>query len=104
MGVLVVRSEIGVLRGGGKFTSNLFAERDHGVAAMIWGSFPHSDVSISKMVVSSIVACLSKVLKSSPALKARGNVAYRYVQRQHGWAATAERLEKIIISRLGVKR
>jgi len=54
--------------------------------------------------VSSLIACLSKILKSSPELKARGKIGFDYVQEHHSWAATAERLEKIIISRLGAEK
>jgi glycosyltransferase involved in cell wall biosynthesis len=54
--------------------------------------------------VSSLITCLGKILNNSPELKARGNIGLDYVQEHHSWAATAERLEKIIISRLGAEK
>jgi hypothetical protein len=76
----------------------------HGPEAMTWRFLSHSDVGINKIIVSSIVACLSKVLMSSPELKARGMIGLNYVCNPYGWAGSAERLERIISSRLGVKR
>ena len=53
---------------------------------------------------SSLGARLKEILKDSSELKARGKVGFDYVQNHHSWSATAEHLEKIIVSRLGVKR
>jgi glycosyltransferase involved in cell wall biosynthesis len=54
--------------------------------------------------VSSLVKCLSKILKRSDELKSRGKIGFDYVRQHHSWTAAAERLEKIIISRLGVEK
>jgi len=52
---------------------------------------------------SSLSACLRSVIKNRPELKARGEVGSRAVQERYSWAVSAERLEWIIVSRLGVK-
>jgi glycosyltransferase involved in cell wall biosynthesis len=53
--------------------------------------------------VSALRACLQSVLENRPEIKARGHIASRYVQGRYSWAASAERLEWIMASRLGVK-
>ena len=52
---------------------------------------------------SSLSACLRSVIKNRPELKARGEVGSRAVQERYSWAVSAERLEWIIVSHLGVK-
>jgi glycosyltransferase involved in cell wall biosynthesis len=52
---------------------------------------------------SSLRACLRSVIENRPELKARGEVGSRIVQARYSWAVSAERLEWIIASRLGVK-
>jgi glycosyltransferase involved in cell wall biosynthesis len=52
---------------------------------------------------SSLSQCLCRIIKNRPELKARGEVSFRAVRNYSSWAASAERLEAIIISRLGVK-
>jgi glycosyltransferase involved in cell wall biosynthesis len=53
--------------------------------------------------VSTLRACLQSVLANRSAMKARGHIGSRYVRGRYSWAASAERLEWIIASRLGVK-
>lgn len=53
---------------------------------------------------SSLVARLQEILKNGSELKARGKIGFDHVQDHHTWSATAERLEKIIVSRLGVEK
>jgi glycosyltransferase involved in cell wall biosynthesis len=53
--------------------------------------------------VSALRACLQSVFKNPPEIKARGHIGSRYVRGRFSWAATAERLEWIITSHLGVK-
>jgi D-inositol-3-phosphate glycosyltransferase len=52
---------------------------------------------------SSLVARLMEILKNGSELKARGKVSSDYTQNHHSWFVTAERLEKIIASHLGVR-
>jgi glycosyltransferase involved in cell wall biosynthesis len=47
--------------------------------------------------------CLRSIIENCPELKARGEVSARAVRNHPSWAASAERLETIISSRLGVK-
>jgi glycosyltransferase involved in cell wall biosynthesis len=53
---------------------------------------------------SSLVARLDEILKNSGELKARGKLAFEYVQNHHSWSKTAERLETIIASHVGVQQ
>jgi glycosyltransferase involved in cell wall biosynthesis len=53
--------------------------------------------------VSTLRACLQSVLANRSAMKARGHIGSRYVRGRYSWAASAERLEWIIASCLGVK-
>jgi glycosyltransferase involved in cell wall biosynthesis len=53
--------------------------------------------------VPALRACLQNVLANRPEIKARGHIGSRYVRGRYSWAASAERLEWIIASRLGVK-
>ncbi|HSX79094.1 MAG TPA: glycosyltransferase family 4 protein [Candidatus Saccharimonadia bacterium] len=53
--------------------------------------------------VSALRACLQSVLENRPEIKTRGHIASRYVRGRYSWAASAERLEWIIASRLGVQ-
>jgi glycosyltransferase involved in cell wall biosynthesis len=53
--------------------------------------------------VSALRACLQSVLENRPELKARGHIGSRYIRGRYSWTATAERLEWIIASHLGVK-
>ena len=53
--------------------------------------------------VSSLMQCLRRLLMNRPALKVRGEVASRAVRSHYSWAASAERLEAIITSCLGVR-
>jgi len=52
----------------------------------------------------SLTALLKEILQSSAKLKVRGQIGLGYVQEHHSWAATAERLEKIVVSHLGASR
>lgn len=52
----------------------------------------------------SLAARLNEILKEGFELKARSKISFDYIQNHHSWAATAEQLEKIIGSRLGVER
>lgn len=52
---------------------------------------------------SSLSACLRSVLENSAEIKVRGDIGSRHVRGRYSWAASAERLEWIIASRLGVK-
>jgi D-inositol-3-phosphate glycosyltransferase len=54
--------------------------------------------------VSSLVARLQEILKNGSELKTRGKIGFDHVQNDHTWPATAERLEKIIVSSLGVEK
>ena len=51
---------------------------------------------------SSLVARLKEILKNGSELKARGKIGLEYVKKDHTWSATAQRLEEIVHSRLGV--
>jgi glycosyltransferase involved in cell wall biosynthesis len=53
--------------------------------------------------VSSLHACLRSVLENRSEMKARGEVGSHYVRERYSWAVSAECLEKILVSRLGVK-
>ena len=53
--------------------------------------------------VSSLSANLQSIINDAGAIKARAAIGIRYVQEHNTWAATADRLEWIIASRLGVK-
>jgi glycosyltransferase involved in cell wall biosynthesis len=53
--------------------------------------------------VSALSACLCRVVENRAELKARGEMGARYVRQRYSWAASAERLEKIVESRLGVR-
>jgi glycosyltransferase involved in cell wall biosynthesis len=52
---------------------------------------------------SSLSACLRSVLENYAERKARGDIGSRHVRGRYSWAASAERLECIIASCLGVK-
>jgi len=54
--------------------------------------------------VASLSKNLSCLIEKSHVMKIRGQVARHYVQQTHSWKRTAERLEKIIHTRLGVRR
>jgi len=54
--------------------------------------------------LSSLVARLNEILKNGSELKARGKIGFDYVKKYHSWSVTAESLEKIIVSRLGVEK
>jgi len=51
---------------------------------------------------SSLADCLRTIIANRPELKARGQIASRFVQERHNWMASAERLEGILASRLGI--
>lgn len=53
--------------------------------------------------VSSLSARLLMILGNCVEMRACGNIGAGYVRTYHSWAASAECLEKIMISRLGVK-
>jgi glycosyltransferase involved in cell wall biosynthesis len=53
--------------------------------------------------VSSLNVCLCNILKNCPEVKTRGEVGSHYVRERYSWAVSAECLERIIISPLGVK-
>ena len=53
--------------------------------------------------VPSLRQCLRRIIENRPELKARGEVSSRAVRNHHSWAASAERLEAIIASCLGVR-
>jgi len=53
--------------------------------------------------VRSLSECLRSVIENHLEMKARGNIGSRYVQGRCSWTASAERLEWIIASRLGVR-
>jgi glycosyltransferase involved in cell wall biosynthesis len=50
----------------------------------------------------SLNACLRSVIANRAELKSRGEAGFRSVQHRYSWAASAERLESIIDSHLGV--
>jgi len=52
----------------------------------------------------SLVARLKEILKNGSELKAHGENGRRQVQERYSWAASAERLEQIILSRLVVRK
>ena len=52
--------------------------------------------------VNSLTVCLRKIKNGRLELKLRGQAGLHYVRSHHSWAATAERLETIIMSDLGV--
>jgi glycosyltransferase involved in cell wall biosynthesis len=47
--------------------------------------------------------CLHRIIANRPELKARGEISSRAVRNHSSWAASAERLEAIILSHLGVR-
>jgi glycosyltransferase involved in cell wall biosynthesis len=53
--------------------------------------------------VSALKQCLCCLIENRSELKARGEVGSRFVQHHYSWAASAEHLEAIIASRLGVR-
>lgn len=53
--------------------------------------------------VSSLSACLRRVIGDRAEMKAQGKVASCFARKYHSWEASAEHLEAIIRSRLGVK-
>jgi phosphatidylinositol alpha-1,6-mannosyltransferase len=53
--------------------------------------------------VSSLSARLCSVLENPAEMKARGQVGSHYVRERYSWEASAERLEWVITSRLGVR-
>jgi len=52
--------------------------------------------------VAALRACLGSVIQSRAEMKARADIGYRYVQERYSWAASANRLEWIMTSQLGV--
>jgi glycosyltransferase involved in cell wall biosynthesis len=52
----------------------------------------------------SLVARLMEIIKNGSELKARGKIGFDYVQNHHSWSRAAERLEKIISSKLGAEK
>jgi glycosyltransferase involved in cell wall biosynthesis len=77
--------------------------------------FLASDVGGNKMLVrsgggwlfesesdSSLSCCLRSAINNPAEMRARGQIGLSYVQQRHGWAKSAERLDTIINSRLGV--
>jgi len=54
--------------------------------------------------VSSLKSCLLNAITDRGEMRAHGQIGFRYVQQRHDWAKSAERLETIINSRLGVRK
>lgn len=52
--------------------------------------------------INSLTECLRKIMNLRLELKSRGQAGLHYVRSHHSWAVTAERLETIITSDLGV--
>lgn len=52
----------------------------------------------------SLVARLQDILQNGSELKARGRIGFDHVRDHHTWSATAECLENIIVSTLGVEK
>jgi glycosyltransferase involved in cell wall biosynthesis len=52
--------------------------------------------------VASLTAHLQSLLKNRSEMKARGDIGCCYVQKRYTWAASAERLEEIMLSYHGV--
>ena len=52
---------------------------------------------------SSLALCLGEILNNGSELKAHGKSGVDYMQNHCSWSTTAERLESIISSRLGVE-
>lgn len=52
--------------------------------------------------VSALSACLRSLIENRREMKTRAELGARYVQERYSWAASAERLEWIITSRLGI--
>jgi len=48
--------------------------------------------------VSSLAACLRRILTCDSELKTRGQLGFSYVQNHYSWSATAERLEQIFLT------
>jgi glycosyltransferase involved in cell wall biosynthesis len=53
--------------------------------------------------VDSLQTSLRSIIENRPEMKARGDIGSRYIRGRCSWAASAERLEWIIASRLSVK-
>lgn len=51
----------------------------------------------------SLTSCLQKLMADRATLKSNGAFGVGYVKAHYSWAASAERLEHILTSRLGVK-
>ena len=54
--------------------------------------------------VSSLSHCLRSAVQKAAAMKAEAEVCSRHIQERYSWTASAERLERIISSYLGVGR
>jgi glycosyltransferase involved in cell wall biosynthesis len=54
--------------------------------------------------VSSLCACLRNIEENPLEMKKRGEIGARYARASYDWSVSAERLERIISSRLGVQR
>jgi D-inositol-3-phosphate glycosyltransferase len=52
--------------------------------------------------VSALSACLRSFIENHPEIKTRAALGARYIRERYSWAASAERLESIITSRLGI--
>jgi len=52
--------------------------------------------------VSSLSKCLQMILQNTNELRGRRKIGFDYVKQHHNWAATAQCLEEILVSRLGV--
>jgi glycosyltransferase involved in cell wall biosynthesis len=78
------------------------------LASDIGGNKPFIDTGsgwlFERESVSSLSLCLGKILANRVEMKSRGEVGSRYVRGRYSWATSAERLEEIIVSRLGGKR
>ena len=75
--------------------SNIGGNRKLSEAGAGWLFEPESVPALSQ--------CLRRILENRPELKARGEIGFRSVRNHYSWAASAERLEAIISSRLGVR-
>jgi glycosyltransferase involved in cell wall biosynthesis len=53
--------------------------------------------------VYSLCTSLGSIIENRPEMKARGDIGSRSIQGRYSWATSAERLEWIITSRLGVR-
>ncbi len=52
--------------------------------------------------IQSLSTCLRQVMDDREALKSGGTLGADYVRRHYSWAASAERLEQVFVSRMGV--